>query len=185
MEERKTPADVFAEPGEQSGARGFQEKPRKKKNRRFNLLDLLILMTVAAVVAAALYAYLPGVLRKTGSGMTNVTMTFVIDSVPAEFASLCTAGDPVSFTDGNSLGTVTAVKSEPMTVDYVPGESGQLKKVNSSNLFRLTVTVSANLITNGGAYYCENERMAAGLDYDLRFRSFGGEALCVLFTPGG
>ena len=163
--------------------RGARAKNKKGSRRRFNLFDLVIIVAVAALVGAALYAYMPGLVDKVASGKREVKLVFRVDSVDKASGFAVAPGEAVTLADGTSLGVVSSVETAEMPLGYQPDGNGGSTAVTSPDVLRITVTVDAELTSNGRGYFCGGKRVAAGLTLGLCFRTFAADAACVSLVP--
>ncbi len=155
----------------------------KKKKRRFGLIDLCVIVAVLAVIGAALYVYLPGLIDKTASKSAEYRIVLVFDSVPVELKDAVKLDDVALIADSAELGKVISVSAGGQPVGYIPDSAGGSSAVYAGGLYRITVTVSAKLDVGRSGLYCGGKRIAAGNTYQVRFPSFGADADCVSVIP--
>ena len=155
----------------------------KKKRRRFNLIDLCVIVAALAVIGAALYVYLPGLIDKTASKSAEYRIVLVFDSVPDELKEAVKDDDVALLADSAELGKDVSVSVSGQPAGYLPDGAGGSSAVYAGGLSRITVTVSAELETVRPGLYCGGIRIAAGNTYQIRFPSFGSDAECVSIVP--
>ena len=151
---------------------------------RFNLVDVLILLLIAAVIFAALYIF---VLRKRG----NITEAKIVRlEYVMEFVNLdgayeksvpITAGQPV--VDTVSQKRIGTVKEDAVAVQYEKigfdkeTETDFIDKVEGRVTLQVTIQVDA--YETEKAFSVEDREIRAGEQYSLMFPDFYGVGYCI------
>ena len=147
--------------------------------RRFNLLDLLIIISLLAVAAAAVFSYFP-VFGNSGGKASVIRAVFVIERADERFSTAISEGDGVLFVKGETAGTVESVKTE-QAYDYI-AENGTAVKKTVPGSVRITVTVSSDAVVSDTGCTVSGIKLSAGSGYDLVFPGYSSHAECVSIT---
>lgn len=163
------------------------EKKPHRKGYRFNILDALIAVIIAAVVIVLLLAYLPSGLFGGSADKSGISVTYTIEikNVRRELASGISVGDPVTEkSTAVSLGGVSAevevVPYSQVRYDPVSGEVVLDEYADYSDLL-ITITAPAAYSTSRG-YTVNGRRIAVGAAYRISMPGFEGYGQCISIT---
>lgn len=137
------------------------EKKTKRASFRFNALDVLILLLIAAAIAAF---FLRGYVKAlfTEEGTSVVTYTFLVTDVEPETAGSLQAGRALYSADGTPMGEVLTCTSDAATDERIL-PSGEIVRVrNGLEVLSGTVTAigyeaEAFVCLNGGVMLVPGE----------------------------
>ena len=155
------------------------------KKGRFNVMDFVLLLIIAAAVAAIVLYFIPGAFtRLTATDETDITFTLEFRGVDEAFVANIKSGDAV-YDSSNSymLGTVKSVENYAHNKLVYNEETGLSEMKEVPGLTNLVVTVTSSAIyTYGEGYSVNGERIAVGHAYNISFPRFNGSAYCIDLT---
>lgn len=155
---------------------------KKKGGKRFNIIDLLLILIAVALVATLVIYLLPGITdRISANGETKITYVLEFRGVDDSFIANVQNGDRVYNANQNfNMGVVKSVATDSYSSLVYDQTSGGAVMKDHPNLKTLIVTVNASAIyTDGEGYSINGERIAVGCKYDIRFPNFTGSAYCT------
>ncbi len=154
-----------------------------EKYGRFNFLDALIVICIAAVAALILYVYSPADFLNVGSRDVAVIYTIRISGVPSEYASMISVGDKLTDADGYDLGVVAAdvEVQEHFIYEYREDEyfSGGILQISHPDLADLVITVSADAEKTAQGYTVDGKRIAVEAEYEVILPRFESKGICL------
>lgn len=159
----------------------------KKKKRKFNFIDLLIVLVILAVVGIIAYVFSPwGHIEKLWSKDTaELTYLVEIKDVDINYIEKIREGDSaVNAVTKNSMGKIAEVVSveSAYVYDYALDENGEMRCVVSEkpNKFNVTVKIVAEATyTKNVGYSVNGCRVAIGESFDLRFPLYSCVGYCT------
>lgn len=114
---------------------------KKAKKRKFNLLDVVIILALLGIIAFAAYKLLP---TEAAAATSKVTMKFYAEAIPSYVADEIYVGAPVIDADRSVyLGEVTDIYKETY-VQYEPNAEGKLVANEIETSYNLIITTSVN-----------------------------------------
>lgn len=167
------------------------ENKNEKVKHKFNIIDFLIILLVAAVIGTTIYAVISWSDIKAIWSTSSKDIQYVVElrGVDAEFINKIKKNDIViDSVSKNQLGTVQSADSiEPYSIlDYEEKTSDDGKKTYTGILaedktkYNITVYISATAEYEKGVGYTVNgNRIAVGEILDLRFPQFASTAHCI------
>lgn len=161
------------------------EQTVKKKNKRFNIVDLILLILLLAVAGVLLYSYLSPLTKQIFAETYDVEYTLRIQSVRREFNNKIKEGDRVI--EADSLKEIGTVKGVVYTPSKFVGTDSEGKTVTSEypDMYDVTITVSAVAEMPGGMYEINSFSITAGKAVRFRVPDFTGEAVCASIKAVG
>ena len=173
-------------------AKKNNKKASEKKSRRFNFVDLLLILLVLAIIAGAVYLFSPGSVFKKMGTTEHGTLSYTVEfhGVDGEYLNKIKENDVVvDSVTKNILGTVAAVdyNTKQTVLEYVKNEddgtySGVLSEYPNQYTVIVTITASAEHVSGDG-YFVNNCRIAVGESMALRFPDFVAEGHCISMIP--
>ena len=158
-----------------------------KKKRRFNVIDLLILLVIAVIIFVTVYAISPWSQLQKLWNENEVTLRYAVEirGVDSKFINLIEEGDvAVNSVSKSSLGTVSSIESieKSTALDYTVDESGVAHGVLTEypDKYDITVHITATAKYEAGVGYTVNGcRVAVGEELYVRFPEFSCSGYCV------
>lgn len=163
------------------------EKSESGKSR-FNFIDVLIILTVLAIVAVIIY-------MTTQSGTIasknekTVVYTLKLSGVNSDYLGLISEGDEVfNSSTGNSIGKITAVRRENTKLigKTIVTDSTGAKSISVSqydNLYDVYVTLYVTAsVDDRGIAYVDGCRILVGSRFYFRDATFAGTSFCTDFS---
>jgi hypothetical protein len=160
------------------------EKKMKKTSLPIGLLDLLILILLAAGVLFAVKFSVPVV----SAANTGDNMTFVVELQKKDeaFAKNINLGEKLyENLKGIYLGEVTEVKTEPYRTPSPDLNAAVRRDAAVSGLVNVYLTVKGSSVSSGGATVINGYEIAVGKEMFVRTRSVASPAYCVKINLGG
>ena len=174
-----------------NSADGSAERSRRRgktrSGRRFNVLDVIIILIIVAVLALTLLAYLPGGLFRLAQNSSNATIIYTVEikGVKRELAKGISVGDPVTEKETSiNLGSVSAeVEVMPYSQVRYDAASGEVVLDEYEELSTLLITVTADAKSDPSkGYSIGGRRIAIGAEYKLSLPGFEGTGNCISIT---
>ncbi|MBE6724112.1 MAG: DUF4330 domain-containing protein [Ruminococcaceae bacterium] len=159
-----------------------------KRKIRFNFIDLLILLVIAAVVFVLLYVFVLSDRTTAADDQAKTKIQYVIEilNVDERFSETIRKGQRVEDAiRRKSVGTVIGVEPKPfqtVTFDY-----NNREEVLASPEGRITlyVTVDAEVDETDGAFTADGVEIRVGQQYSLIFPDFYGVGYCTSLKTTG
>ena len=142
----------------------------KKKKIRFNLIDLIILVVIAAAVFLLLQIFVfSGNKNKADEvNYTNISYVFEIQKVDSRFEDLVEVGQPVQdAVERRSIGHVTGVQAVPYQELTFNAEEGIETVSDVENMITLKITVEATAIEGDRDFTVDGCVIKVGRQYSL------------------
>lgn len=152
------------------------------KKIRFNLIDLLILLLVAAVVFVLLYVFVFSDRQNDTAQVQYSTIQYVIEvqDVEERFENAVARGQVVQDAiQRKTIGNVVGVQASPFikkTFDY---ENGKETVSPVENRLSMKITVEAQAIESDRAFTVDGCEIRVGQQYSIMLPEFYGIGYCI------
>ena len=164
---------------------------QKKRNGRFNLIDLIFVMIILLLIATIVYVFAPfNWIRTLAKSQTQtIQYTVEITGVDEAFINKIKENDVVvDSVSKNNLGTVSQevdYHTKYSELSYVMEDSeAKAVLVEYPDRYNLTVTITATAdYMEGSGYSVNGCRIAVGEKMALRFPDYACEGYCIGLTP--
>jgi len=144
---------------------------RMKKNKiRFNLIDLLIILVVAAAVFVLLYVFVFSDNKNQAEEVnnTNIRYVFEIQKVDSRFEDLVEVGQPVQDAiERRNIGKVIGVQAIPYQKLVYDSSKGAEVAADVENMVTLKITVEATAVETDRAFSVDGCIIKVGQQYSL------------------
>lgn len=162
-------------------------KHEKKKKRKFNFIDFMVVLVVLALLGSLIYLFSPWThIEKIWSDSQVELMYFVeIKDVNPEDIELIKSGDAViNSVTKNSLGQVVEVTdiNNSYIYDYVLNDQGKMTCVITENPKKYDVTIKITALADyeeGVGYSVNGCRVAIGELLNLRLPTYSCSGYCT------
>ena len=150
-----------------------------KKRRRFNFIDVVLLIVIIAILAAIVYSYFSPYAKQLFSTTYEIEYTLQVKGVRREFNNKIKEGDTVVETETiKDIGTVkSAVYSASKFVST--DSNGRTVISDYPGMYDVTVVVRAKAEIPAGLYSVNSYTVTAGKKIPFRVPDFIGEATCI------
>ena len=121
-----------------------------KKNKRFNLIDLLIILLIIGAIGAAVYYFTT---TDLGSNYVDIEYNILVKSTKASYGDKIAIGDKVVDTNQLcELGQVTGITRAPAIVTTVDKDTGRLINTPIPGMISIEITVTVKARVENGLY---------------------------------
>ncbi len=158
---------------------------KRGKGRKFNVIDVLLIVAVVLVVAALVYVFLPSSLIKNLTADETKAIQYTVEFVGVDEAFLNNIQiDQVIYdsVSKSEMGKVYAVDYshpyEELTYDENNNGVGILTPVEGKYNIQVTITATAQY-KSGEGYTVGGTRIAVGEKLFAKFPNFVGEGYCI------
>lgn len=159
----------------------------KKKKRKFNLVDLFIVLIVAIIIFVLIYVISPWSHLEKLWTSDEITFQYAVEirGVDANFINLIKEGDTaLNSVNKNSLGSISSIEEikKNSVLDYTVDENGVAYGILTEypDKYDITVHITATAKHEEGVGYTVNGcRVAVGEELFLRFPNFTCSGYCV------
>ncbi len=171
---------------------------RKRKKtvnglKKFNVLDIIIIVAVIFVATVALLLTVPKIHDSAKSGETvRISYTVTFYNVDETVFDKISNGQLVTdIEDGITLGVVSGSPEAESSYDYVlvtddSGNNTVKKQEDAFGKRNITVTVEADAVySEGKGYSVDGYRVAVGKEMQMRFPNYTDVGYCTGFTVLG
>ncbi len=151
-----------------------------KKERKFNIADLIILITIIAVLSAILVLFTPGENGSFFSKTLKLEYSVEFERVSDIFFGHINIGD--SFYDektGNKIGVISGVEYKDSLYSQYDAENGYFRNYPYPDAKDVIVTVTSDVTLKKGKYYCNGVSITAGKTSDFLTSTFGGNGTII------
>ncbi len=160
---------------------------QKKKKRKFNIVDFLIIVLIVAVILVVVNVFSPFTYIKNLTSTETVSLQYAVKltEVDEEYIHMIAEGDNViNSVTKNTLGTVKSIAVEgSTTLGYDKDDNtGEItgKLIPIAEKYDITVWLSAEaLYEKGVGYTVEGARIAVGEALSLNFSDFVWSGYCT------
>ncbi|MBQ8396872.1 MAG: DUF4330 family protein [Clostridia bacterium] len=153
----------------------------EKRAWRFTALDLIILVVLLAVIAAAVWFF--GPFRDGSSGdstLVNIEYTVEVKGMEEEYLGNIRVGDTViDSVTKKEIGTITAVETMPLVEYVLNTEDGIMMEKEYPGQSTLLVTISSPATFDERGYSIEGYRVAIGVLHYMQLPNFVGSGYCI------
>ena len=154
-----------------------------KEGRRFNFIDLLIILAIVLLGAIVINLFFPNsVFRNSKNVEKEIQYTVEFLCVDEAFTDMIKENDVViDAVSKYSVGTVMAVdRNTPYTELKYDNENKVGKLATYENKYNVLVTISVVAEYNEGeGYSVGGRRIAVGEKFSLRFPDYASEGYCI------
>lgn len=121
-----------------------------KKNKRFNLIDLLIILFILGSIAAAVYYFAS---TDLSSNYVDIEYNILVKSTKASYGDKIAIGDMVVDTNELcELGQVTGITQAPALISTVDRETGRILNTPVPGMISIEITITAKARVVDGLY---------------------------------
>lgn len=147
----------------------------KKKNGKFNIVDLIVITVIVLACGYAIYA----LIISMGEGGASADIRYVIetDEIRHEVAANIAEGDEVYSEDGTYIGRVASFEVAPAKLTGTDSSGNVVVSETEDYIIYLTVDVSAASKKTG--YMVDDVLIAAGERYSIRTKGMYLSGECV------
>lgn len=162
----------------------------KTKRGKFNFVDLLLLVLVAAILFAVIFLVDPFSLNVFGDAEKTVVLEYTVQIgyVEASLVDNVRLGDEaLSAVNKASLGRVSAIRNDILSSEaYYDSETDAMSMKEYPDRYDLQITITADAVFEAGkGYYVKGNRIAVGGQYSLMFPEFAGSGYCISMREVG
>ena len=165
------------------------KKTKAKREYKFNLVDLLLIILCIAIVGGAIYVFSPNTSFDlfSKSEITDIEYTIEIQGVDKEFIEKIKENDTViDSVSKSALGQVVAVdyNTKHTTLSYTKSEDDNVGVlVEHPDKYNLIITVSAKAeYRPDQGYFVNDYRISVGGLLQLRFPNYVCECYCIAIS---
>ena len=148
-----------------------------KKTHRFNIIDGIVILVLAALAAAVVAA----ALSNLGIDGTSIKIRYVLETenLSSEFTSKAAVGDSVfTFDGGENIGKISAVSGAPARYNGHDSEgSPVVSEIEGYSILYITVEAEAEPKNIG--YAVGDTVINTGRDMEIRLPSLYASARCI------
>lgn len=162
----------------------------KKGHRKFNWVDLLLLVVVVAVLFATVFLIDPFSINVFGDQENNVVLEYTVQTeyVEESLVNKVHIGDEaLSAVNKASLGLVSAIRNDILYSEaHYDRESGTVSMKEYPDRYNLQITITADAVfEEGKGYRVKGNRIAVGEQYSLMFPEYVGSGYCIRMREVG
>ncbi len=162
------------------------EQKKTKKAWKFNLIDLVILVLVAALLFGVVYLFVWRGQQSEYEGQEKIRYVLVVSAVRNEVfdnvSGMLAAGDGVYVpTSGSALGTLVSIDTKQSYASAVNAQDGSEVKspLDGRTDVYLTIDTYVDRKTNDLTYTIDQTALALGAEIAFRTSYFTGVGTCV------
>lgn len=154
---------------------------KEKRAWRFTALDLIILIVLLAVIAAAVWFFGPFGGDASGeSAQVKVEYTVEIKGLEEHYVDNIHVGDTViDSVTKKRVGTISAVETMPYIEYLLDNEEGVILEKEYPGQNTLLVTISAEATQSERGYDIEGYRLAIGVLHYMQLPNWVGSGYCI------
>ncbi len=153
-----------------------------RRKLRFNAVDAILLVIIAAVVFAVLYIFVFSGNRNQSSDSyyKNIQYTILVQNLDEHYDEMIKIGQPV--TDGvekKSIGTIAGIQETPMVktnFDYIEGKEVD---VDVEGKINVRITIEARASETDRAFTVDGCEIRVGEQYSLMLPSIYCVGYCI------
>lgn len=156
----------------------------RKRKIKFNIMDVLILLVIAAVVAVLLYVFVLSESKPMDSlgGAQTAKITYVIELTAVDDAlsdNISVGETLIDSAKKMSIGTVVAVDSQPYVYLGKNLNEGTMELTTVDDKSTIYVTVEADATLSGISYSIAGYDIYVGEKVYLSLPNFTGTGYCI------
>ena len=154
---------------------------KEKRSWRFTALDLIILIVLVAVIAAAIWFFGPfGGGASGDSAKVTVEYTVEVKGLDEHYIGNIHVGDTViDSVTKKPVGIITAVETMPYIEYVLDNEEGVILEKEYPGQHTLLVTVSAEATRTERGFDIEGYRLAIGVLHYMQLPNWVGSGYCI------
>lgn len=153
-----------------------------KRKIRFNAVDVLIILVIAAVIFLLLYVFVFGGKKSdpVDSTIRNISYVVEINNLDSNMSDAVKTGQAVQdAVERKNIGSVSGVQCTPyrkITFDY---ENGKETVAEAENKVTLRITIDAEAIETDRAFKVDGCEIRVGEQYSLMFPDMYCVGYCI------
>lgn len=156
----------------------------RKRKMKFNIMDVLILLAVAAVAAVLLYVFVLGentpVDSLGGAPTTKITYVVELTGIDDALSDNISVGETlIDAAKKMNIGTIVAVETQPYVYLGKNLTDGTMELTTVDNKSTIYVTVEADATLTGIAYSISGYDIYVGEKVYLSLPDFTGTGYCI------
>ena len=155
-----------------------------KSKIRFNIIDVLLILTIIAAGSLAAYFIMSGrVGQQAAVPQRQIQYTVLLTKVRGEFKGNIKIGDSVTDTVKlMPIGEVTDIKTVQTSIEIEDENAGRIVSAAMPDNYDITVTVTAEAAVSTGFYMIGGYQIQVGTLVSLRVPDFTGVGYCTSIT---
>jgi hypothetical protein len=154
----------------------------ERKRYKFNIIDGVIIIVLAAVLAAIGYNLYKD--RLTGGETADIRYVIEVDNVREELCDKVIEGQlAYSESTGQIIGTVSVTEDRAATIVSYGTDGGTVNEVPGMRVMYITLTANASVTDEG--YVSGGETVRTGSKIAVMLPDFYCEGTCISVTPEG
>lgn len=153
-----------------------------KKKLRFNGVDILLILILAAVIFVLLYIFVFSANKTDEAAPDYKTIRYVIEmnNIDSRFSDVIKAGDPVKDSvEKKNIGTVAGVQSSPYRKTAFDYENNRETQTTVEGKVTIRLTIEANAVDTASAYVVDNCEIRVGQQYSVTLPEMQGYGYCI------
>lgn len=154
-----------------------------KRKLRFNAVDMLILLVIAAAVLVLLYVFVfsdRGTQTAAETNYTTIQYVIEVQNLDASYEEAVKKGQPVEeAVERKQIGTIVGVQAVPfekITFDY---ENGRETTAQVDGKITLKISIEAQAIETDRAFTVDGYEIRVGQTYSLILPNLYGYGYCT------
>ena len=156
----------------------------RKRKMKFNIMDVLILLAIAAVAAVLLYVFVFSEHSSAGAlnGAQTTKITYVIELTDVDDAlsdNISVGETLIDSAKKMNIGTIVAVESQPYVYLGKNVTGGTMELTTVDNKSTVYVTVEADATLAGISYSISGYDIYVGKKVYLSLPNFTGTGYCI------
>lgn len=156
----------------------------RKRKMKFNIMDVLILLAIAAVAAVLLYVFVFSEHSSAGAlnGAQTTKITYVIELTDVDDAlsdNISVGETLIDSAKKMNIGTIVAVESQPYVYLGKNVTGGTMELTTVDNKSTVYVTVEADATLAGISYSISGYDIYVGEKVYLSLPNFTGTGYCI------
>ena len=160
----------------------------RKRKMKFNIMDVLILLAIAAVAAVILYVFVFSEntpMDSLGKAQaTKITYVIEVTGVDDALSDNISVGETlIDASTKMNIGTIVAVESQPYVYLGKNITAGTMELTTVDNKSTIYVTVEANATLSGISYNISGYSIYVGEQVYLSLPHFTGTGYCISLKP--
>lgn len=154
------------------------------KNKKFNIIDLLIILLAIAVICAGVFAYMYFFKSSDDSVSTNTTniqFTIEVNGITEDAANCFSVGDTVTLGESASgSGVIVDTEILPYKMVTTNAEDGTYQWTEVPNEYTARVTVQSDVVKTDTSYTTGSEVIAVGKQMPFNARGAASEKCYIV-----
>ena len=157
----------------------------KERKLRFNFIDVIIILLIAAIVFALLYIFVFSEKKDVVEDTKETTITYVIQGtkIDERFDGIVKAGDYVeNSVNHKALGTVVGVQSEPYQVISFNSEEDKEVVAQVEGKISVNLTIESKAEESDKAFSIDGCDIRVGQKYSLALPGMNLSGYCIAIS---